>query len=46
GGGTPMWVTINSAFISEEIIRTLVGSSALLLAMPISTIFASYLYSK
>ncbi|MDD4319347.1 MAG: YibE/F family protein [Candidatus Peribacteraceae bacterium] len=38
--GQPLWVTLNSEFLAEEIIRTLVGSSALLLAVPISTWFA------
>ena len=41
GGGAPVWVTLNSAFLAEEIIRTLVGSSALLLATPISTFIAA-----
>lgn len=35
--GYPLWVTLNSEFLSEEIIRTLVGSSTLLFAVPIST---------
>lgn len=38
--GYPLWVTLNSEFLSEEIIRTLVGSSTLLFAVPISTWFA------
>ncbi len=33
----PMWVTLNSEFLAEEIVRTLVGSTTLLLAVPIST---------
>jgi len=37
----PWWVTINSAFIAEEIVRTLVGSCTLLLAVPISTWIAA-----
>ena len=37
----PSWVTLNSEFLSEEIIRTLVGSSTLLFAVPISTWFAA-----
>lgn len=37
----PLWVTLNSEFIAEEIIRTLVGSSTLLLAVPISTWIAA-----
>ncbi len=36
----PLWVTLNSEFIVEEIIRTLVGSAALILAVPISTLLA------
>lgn len=39
----PLWVTLNSEFIAEEVIRTLVGSSALLLAVPISTWLAARL---
>lgn len=37
----PFWVTFNSQFIAEEVIRTLVGSSALILGVPISTWFAA-----
>ena len=33
----PLWVTLNSEFLAEEIVRTLVGSTTLLLAVPIST---------
>ncbi|MGH2349651.1 MAG: YibE/F family protein [bacterium] len=39
----PMWVTVNSEFVAEEIVRTLVGSSALVLAVPITTLLASRL---
>lgn len=39
----PLWVTLNSEFLSEEIVRTLVGSATLVLAVPISTFFASRL---
>lgn len=39
----PLWATLNSEFLAEEIIRTLVGSMALLLAVPISTYLASML---
>ncbi len=41
GGDKPLWVTLNSEFMAEEIVRTLVGSSALILAVPISTILAA-----
>lgn len=40
----PLWVTLNSEFIVEEIVRTLVGSSGLILAVPISTILAAYVF--
>lgn len=41
----PMWVTLNNEPIVEEIVRTLVGSSALIFAVPISTVLAAYLFS-
>lgn len=41
GGDKPLWVTVNSEFMAEEIVRTLVGSSALILAVPISTLLAA-----
>jgi len=37
----PAWTTLNSEFVAEEIIRTLVGSSALVLAVPIATVLAA-----
>ncbi|MDB4978464.1 MAG: lipoprotein [Candidatus Peribacteria bacterium] len=40
---SPAWVVLNSEFLAEEIIRTLVGSSTLLFAVPISTWLAAYL---
>ncbi len=39
----PVWVILNGQFISEEIIRTLVGSTALILAVPITTLLATLL---
>jgi uncharacterized membrane protein len=39
----PLWMTLNSEFLAEEIVRTLVGSMALLMAVPISTWLASIL---
>ncbi|MDD5751285.1 MAG: YibE/F family protein, partial [Candidatus Peribacteraceae bacterium] len=36
----PLWFTLNGEFLAEEIIRTLVGSTALLFAVPIATVFA------
>ncbi len=42
-GDYPLWVTVNGEFFAEEIVRTLVGSSTLLLAVPISTWLAAFL---
>ena len=43
----PFWVTLNSEMIAQEIVRTLVGSSALILAVLITTFLASsYFASK
>ncbi len=39
--GQQLWLTLNSATIAEEIIRTLVGSIALILAVPITTALAA-----
>lgn len=42
----PTWVTINQEFFAEEIIRTLIGSTSLVLAVPISTALAAKHYSS
>lgn len=40
----PLWVKLNGQLLSEEIVRTIVGSIALILAVPITTaIAASYI---
>lgn len=39
----PLWVILNSEFISEEVVRSLIGSTSLILAVPITTILASYI---
>jgi uncharacterized membrane protein len=39
---SPGWVMVNSEVISEEIVRALVGSIALVLAVPLTTILAAY----
>lgn len=39
----PLWVTLNGEFLAEEVVRTLVGSVALLCAVPISTALAARL---
>lgn len=43
---TPLWVTLNSEFIAEELVRTLVGSVALILAVPITTALAAFFFSR
>lgn len=43
---TPLWVTLNNEFMAEEIVRSLVGSMTLIVAVPISTGFAAWFYSK
>jgi uncharacterized membrane protein len=42
----PSWLTINSEFITEELVRTLVGSSALILAVPIATFLAAHFLTQ
>ncbi len=41
----PLWVTLNSAFLVEEVVRTIVGSAALLLAVPVSTWLAARFFA-
>lgn len=43
---TPLWVILNSQFLAEEIVRTLIGSTALVLAVPVSTYLAAQAFSK
>lgn len=38
----PLWVILNSELIVEEIIRTIAGSASLVLAVPITTVMASF----
>ncbi len=42
----PLWTILNSEFIAEEIVRTLAGCCALILAVPISTFLSTYWYIK
>ena len=42
----PIWVTVNSEFIAEEIVRTLIGSVVLILAVPLTTVLAAYFFSR
>ena len=39
----PLWTKINSEILAEEFVRTIVGSLALILAVPITTALAAYL---
>jgi uncharacterized membrane protein len=41
----PLWLVFNSNFIAEEVVRTLVGSSALIIAVPLTTYFAARTFS-
>ena len=45
-GTVPYWILLNSEMITEEIVRTLIGSTALVLAVPISTIVAAWYYNR
>jgi uncharacterized membrane protein len=38
----PWWVIFNSEVIAEEVVRTLAGSLGLILAVPITTLIASF----
>jgi uncharacterized membrane protein len=38
----PVWLALNSELVMEEVIRALVGSFALILAVPIATLLAAY----
>lgn len=42
----PLWLTLNQEFMVEEIVRTLVGSSALVLAVPITTFLAARAFTR
>lgn len=42
----PLWVTLNNQLIAEEIVRTLVGSIGLVLAVPFATLVAAYFSPK
>jgi len=42
----PFLFTINTAFVAEEIARTLIGSIVLIIAVPITTIIAAYLITR
>lgn len=39
---TPLWVILNSELLIEEVIRTVIGSMGLVIAVPITTYLASW----
>lgn len=41
-----LWTVLNSSTLAEEIVRTLVGSIALILAVPLSTALAAYYFTN
>ena len=41
---TPFWVTLNTELVVEEMVRTLVGSLALVCAVPLTTALAAYVF--
>lgn len=43
---TPVWVILNSESIMEEIVRTIAGSTGLILAVPITTVLAAFVATK
>jgi uncharacterized membrane protein len=43
---TPVWVMLNNEMVAEEIVRAIVGSTGLILAVPITIIIASYIAKK
>lgn len=42
----PLWVLLNSEYVTEEIVRTMVGSITLILAVPLTTVIASWYFTK
>ncbi len=42
----PLWVVLNNQDIAEEIVRTIVGSATLILAVPITTALAAVYFGK
>lgn len=42
----PLWVILNSESVTEELLRALIGGSALMLAVPVSTMLAAWAFGK
>ncbi len=45
-GGPPLWVVLNAEYIMEEVVRAIVGGASLVIAVPISTVLASWYFAK
>jgi len=43
---TPLWVTLNSEIVMEEVVRMIAGSLALILAVPLTTYVAAEWYGR
>jgi len=44
--GQPLGFVINSHLVAEEIVRSLIGSTALIVAVPLTTALSAYVYSR
>lgn len=44
--GMPTWVILNNEFLAEEIVRTLAGTTGLILAVPLTTFLAAWFVSR
>jgi uncharacterized membrane protein len=44
--GQPAWFVVNSEMIAEEVVRTIVGSVCLVLAVPVTTALAAAYYGR
>lgn len=42
----PLWIILNSELILEEVVRTLAGSIGLILAVPLTAIFAAWAFGQ
>lgn len=42
----PLWLIFNSEFLAEEIVRTLVGSATLVIAVPVTTFLAARVFGR
>jgi uncharacterized membrane protein len=42
----PLWAFINGEYMAVEIVRTLVGSASLVIAVPITTFLAAYFLKR